>query len=415
MKNENISSKIGRVILDAYNNTPYFNNVINDIVDENEEISADVFSRLPIFNKQTIRELGWLNFISGEYLDDEYRLLRTKNMRVERTSGTTGEPMQILWNQNDYFSSIMNHWTYRSDNFGITPSSKYCTSMKNIPGNKSYFIDGNKMVFSIKDFTYESIAEIINGMNDFEPEWLYIQNSILFVLVYAARKLGLTFPTSIKYIEYMGEPICGYFRNEIAKMIPVRTSNMYGCVETNGISNECVCGHNHLLPDNVFVEIVDENGNVKSNGEKGFVCVTGLHNTAMPILRYRLNDVAIITNGEDCPCGNSNPIIEIMAARMPEFLILDDQSVYDKASLYSPIGIGFGLFDIEEGDIAFTLKMNTLDYYEIQVYQNSDAIPNIENVLKEIFDAYGLPNIKFVVKESPECNLMNRVGVLRLR
>lgn len=415
MKFENVSSKIGRVLLDAYNNTPYFNNIINDIVDENEEISVDVFPRLPIFNKQTIRELGWLNFVSGEYLDDDYRLIRSKNMRVERTSGTTGEPMQILWNQNDYFSSILNHWKYRSDNFEITPASRYCTSVKNIPGDSPYYIDGNKMLFSIKDFSYESITEIIKGMNEFKPEWLYIQNSILFVLVYVARKLGLAFPDSIKYIEYMGEPICGYFRNEIAKEIPAKTSNMYGCVETNGISLECVCGHNHLLPNNVYVEIVDEVGNLKEYGDKGFVCVTGLHNTAMPILRYRLNDVAVVMDGNDCPCGNPNPIIEIMAARMPEFLILDDQAVYDKASLYSPIGVGIGLFEIEESDIAFTLKMNTLDHYEIQVYQNVDAVPDIEAIFKEIFDAYGLPNIKFMVTHTEECNLMNRVGVLRLR
>lgn len=190
---------------------------------------------------------------------------------------------------------------------------------------------------------------------------------------------------------------------------------MYGCVETNGISLECSCGHNHLLTDNVYVEIVDEEGNAKDDGEKGYVCVTGLHNTAMPILRYRLNDVAIIKSGDNCDCGNREPMIEIMAARMPEFLILDDKDVYSKASLYSPIGIGFGLFEIEDNDIAFTLKMNALDHYEIQVYQNADSIPDIEKVFKEIFDAYGLPNIKFTVKHTEECDLMNRVGVLRLR
>ena len=55
------------------------------------------------------------------------------------------------------------------------------------------------------------------------------------------------------------------------------------------------------------------------------------------------------------------------------------------------------------------------DLFGIQVYQNADLGPNIEKIFKEIFDAYGLPNIKFVVKQTEECNLMNRVGVLRLR
>lgn len=270
-------------------------------------------------------------------------------------------------------------------------------------------------MFDIRNLTYKNIAEIIEAINNFKPDWLYLQNSILYVLVYVADKLGLSFPNSIKYIEYMGEPLCPYYREKIEKKISVPSSSMYGCVETNGMAFECEYSHDHLVPENTYVEIVDKDGNVKKDGEIGYVCTTGLHNTAMPILRYRLNDLAIIDRGTDCPCGNKNPIIQIKAARMPEFLLLDDPAVYDKAQIYSPTNAGMNLFEVRPNDITFNLKMNTLDNYEILVYQNGHTETDVDEILREAFTAYDLPNIKFSVKVTEEYDASKRAGILRLR
>lgn len=405
--------RILRLLNDAYNNTPYFNNVINGMIDDDSDLTLDLFSRMPIFNKQTIKETGWPNFVSGRYLDENYRPVAEREVRLEHTSGTTGDPMQILWNRDDYFSSIMNHWKYR-EQFGITPCSKYCSSSKRIPGGGLYYIKGNNLIFSIRELTFETIPKIIEAINNFKPEWIFLQNSILYVLVYAAKKLGLHFPDSIKYIEFMGEPICGYYRKIIENMISAPTSNMYGCVETNCISYECKYGHNHLVTDNVYAEIVDLDGSVKNDGEDGYVCVTGLHNTGMPIIRYRLNDLAKINRDIHCPCGNPNPTIQIKAARMPEFLILNDINVYDKAHIYCPINAGMDIFEVRQSDIYFNLKMNTLDHYEILVYQNGRTGFNVEKILHDAFAAYGLPNIKFTVMMTEEFDASQPAGIIRL-
>ena len=73
--NEATEKRILRVLNSAYENTPYFNNLINELICDDEDITINLFSRLPIFNKQTIREVGWPNFVSGEYLDGDYRPL----------------------------------------------------------------------------------------------------------------------------------------------------------------------------------------------------------------------------------------------------------------------------------------------------------------------------------------------------
>lgn len=408
--------RIKRVLESAYNEVPYFNNIINEIIQSTDEITPELLQRLPIFNKKTILDIGWENFVSGNYLDDECRPCIKGLARIEKTSGTSGNPMGILWKNSDFFASNMNHWKYRSINYGITPNSRMCTSSKNIPGDDVFYIDprSGKMTFSIKLLNEETITRIIEKINEYKPEWLYIQNSILYVLVYFAEKYGLSFPSSIKYIEYIGEPLCEYYRKRIYESIPCPSSNMYGCVETNGISYECSEGHNHLLTDNVFVEIVNENGDPIPDGEIGYVCVTGLCNTAMPMLRYRLNDIAQITKNIECGCDNKNPIIDIKAGRMTEYLLLDDDFVFPDAKLFCPINSGLQGFEPQKNDIVFNLKMNALDDYEIQVYQNSCKNINVVDVLTRLFSAYKLPYIRFAVRYVDSFDASKPAGMLTI-
>lgn len=405
-------TNIERVLKSAYETTPYFNNLINEISEDEDELNADFFSKLPVFDKGTIRRTGWLNFISGDYLDSDYRLKKGPRARIETTSGTTGTPMKILWNNNDYFSSIMNHWKFR-EKFGITPSSRYCTSLKHIPNGQAYQIEGNKLTFTSMLYSSETASNILGAINDFKPEWLFIQNSVLFTLLYWGEKIGMRFPESVKYIEYMGEPLSGYYRKYIEKRIYTPSSNMYGCTETNGISYECTYHNNHLLTDNVFVEIVDENGRELKEGEDGFVCVTGLHNTAMPILRYRLNDIAHIDKTYICPCGNRNPVITIKAARMPEFLMLDDPELCNGWAMYAPANKEIGLIEEQKGDIAFNFKMDSLDHYDLYVYKNPNRVENVERIIEDMLIVYGFPYIKFTVHQSDEYDSSKMSGILR--
>lgn len=409
------NKRLLRILTHAYETVPFYNNVINSVIEE-EDITDETFKKIPYFTKQSIRELGWANFVDNSYLSHNNKLNpKLRNARLERTSGTSGAPMDILWKNDDYFSSSMNHWKFRNKNYGITPKSKMCTSAKTIPGGGLFFINraGNKLLFSIRNLNFETVPQIIKKINEFQPDWLYLQNSVLYTLVWFCRKLKLSFPKSIKYIEYMGEPICEYYRSEIEKEFQVRTCNMYGCTETNGISYECAEGHNHIISDNVIVEIIDDDGRILNDGNTGFVCVTGLHNTAMPIIKYRLDDIASINSFFKCPCGNTNPTIEIKAARMTEYLILDDHSIYEKAELYCPINSGVNVFATCENDIFFNLNINSLDNYEIWIYGGENCDQQIERMFQQMFEVYGLPNIKFKLRYTKEIDKSKPAGILR--
>lgn len=428
--NENASKKIKRVMNTAYEEVPYFNNLINDILSDSmeetdssvgsqEEISLtekEIFERLPIFDKKKIIEVGWANFVCGRYLDDNLRPI-LQYARMEKTSGTSGPAMSILWNHTDYFSSTKYHWGYRYQNHGINTKSRMCTASKRIPGDDICYVDpsGNKMTISTCKLNHETVPRIFSFLHDYQPEWLYMQNSVLYTLLYYAKQLNLRFPESIRYIEYIGEPVCPYYREIIGRTIPVPSSNMYGCVETNGIAYDCGEGHFHILPENVWVEIVDREGNRLPDGEVGYVCVTGLHNTAMPMLRYRLNDRARLITNHQCACGNPHPIIELHASRLPEYLLLDDPTIYADAALYYPINSGLELPPVEPDDLLFNMRMTELDHYEVFVYRNPIGEHHTDELLRSLFKAYGLPDIRFTVQEVEEQLPRRPAGLLRRR
>jgi phenylacetate-CoA ligase len=67
------------------------------------------------------------------------------------------------------------------------------------------------------------------------------------------------------------------------------------------MANSCPhCGRYHVEAETVLLEVIGEDGIAVGPGEEGDVLVTPLHNYAMPLIRYDLDDRAIVGAGEDC-------------------------------------------------------------------------------------------------------------------
>jgi phenylacetate-CoA ligase len=69
----------------------------------------------------------------------------------------------------------------------------------------------------------------------------------------------------------------------------------------------------------VLVEIIPDDPGRPKRGE---VIVTDLNNRLMPLLRYRLGDLAVLREGK-CPCGRGLPLLEGFAGRsQDQYLIV---------------------------------------------------------------------------------------------
>lgn len=406
-----INNKIKKIILSASENVPYYNNLfIENGIDPSKIDTYDDFSKIPLTSKDDIRRLGLANFLNYHYVDEKGFLIETSDMSIKQTSGTTGEPMTVPWHSQEYHASLMNHWKLRYERAGILPTDKMCFIWYTDDRLTPYCLSGNKFGVNRARLHYYSGEKYLRAVIDFKPKWLYLSPSILAFLVMIAKNKNIPLNNiGIEYIELATEPVIPYYRKIIEDYFNKKVYDMYGCQETNGIAFECSEGNLHIINNNVFVEIIDNDGNILPHGKEGNVCVTGLFNTLFPVIRYKLRDTAIL-NTSNCQCGNKYECITLSSFRLPEILMLNDKNITDKGLILYPLK-RFNLENCENGFL-FNLQMNESKNYKISfINLNKNDFFYASKLFREIFKAYGLGvDLKFAQTDVPDDTY--RVGFL---
>lgn len=111
-----------------------------------------------------------------------------------------------------------------------------------------------------------------------------------------------------------------------------RVTNRYGCEEVSLIACECERHEGlHVNADSIYVEVVRD-GRPVAAVEPGSIVVTDLTNRAMPILRYKIGDVAV-AGDRKCPCGRGLPLIERVEGREADYVVTPSGALISGISL----------------------------------------------------------------------------------
>jgi phenylacetate-CoA ligase len=102
--------------------------------------------------------------------------------------------------------------------------------------------------------------------------------------------------------------------------------NEYGCGEVGPVAYSCPEGSLHVMADNLVVEVLTESGRPAEPGESGELVLTDLNNRAMPLVRYRVGDLAVA--GAPCSCGRAFPTLQRVWGRAYDVLIAPDGRRY---------------------------------------------------------------------------------------
>jgi phenylacetate-CoA ligase len=95
----------------------------------------------------------------------------------------------------------------------------------------------------------------------------------------------------------------------------------YGAWEAGAIAHQCPEERLfHVASENVLVEIVRPDGRPVAPGERGHILVTPLRNRAMPLLRYRIGDLAEAPLESGCACGRPLPLLGKLLGRSNDLL-----------------------------------------------------------------------------------------------
>ena len=117
------------------------------------------------------------------------------------------------------------------------------------------------------------------------------------------------------------DTVTPFLRRQIESTFQAPFLDTYLCMESGLIAWECpVSGRYHVEHDHLIVEVLKD-GRPARPGERGEVVITSLVRRAMPFIRYRLDDFALVAGG-DCPCGRRSALLEGVLGKRQDYFWL---------------------------------------------------------------------------------------------
>jgi phenylacetate-CoA ligase len=260
----------------------------------------DDFFRRPLIGKRELRENFPNNFLRpGQDLD---ALLASKSVELEHTSGSSEERTAVLfgrgwWNEQESRVLRLNHFVAQVlDAYpnarraslvppvcnGFVCFSNFMSKAERTVGT-TLFANQSRIPFLLTEAEFERMAgEIL----EWSPQFLDLDpvHGAWFAL-HCERK-GITFP-SVKFILCSYEFVSVVHRKILQRVFRVPVLNLYGSTETGHLLMENERGEMMPSLENVFYEIVEPDAR-----GVGSLVVTTLTNDVMPLVRYRIGDLA---------------------------------------------------------------------------------------------------------------------------
>jgi phenylacetate-CoA ligase len=270
---------------------------------ENHPVEADVFTsfrRLPLLVKPGIRDGFPRNFLTaGETLET---LLEKRLVELEHTSGTSAERLPVIFGQgwwnaqeeralrlNPFVAGVLDeHPNARRATLvppacnGLTCPTVWMSREQRTVGS-TLFLNLARIPFLLDG---RELARMAGEIVEWSPQFLDLDPVHGARLALYCEQHGLRFP-SLRFALCSYEFVSAVHRRIIGRAFGVPVFNLYGSTETGHLLMENERGEMKPGYDTAFLEIVGADP-----GGVGDLVVTTLTNDYMPLLRYRIGDLA---------------------------------------------------------------------------------------------------------------------------
>ncbi len=395
--------RLQATIVRVYKNVNFYHKLFetNKINPENIDSIDDFQKIVPFTTKEDLRE---------NYPYDMFALPLREVVRIHSTLGTTGKPNVVGFTKND-----LNHWS---------KVSARMLSLAGITRDDVIQISFDFGMFS-SGFGITQGAELIGAsvipvsIDDLEKQVMIMKNYKSTVLIgtpsYALQLIEAIKATninpnslSLKVGLFGNEPWSENVRQKIEKNLFIKSYDIYGLSEIMGLGVAAECDHReglHIWEDHFLVEVINPDTLEPVNdGEEGELILTSLRKEAIPLIRYRTEDIVSI-NREKCQCGRTHVRMSRVKGRTDDLIIVQGRRVY-------PSQIEHILHEIEHVHPHFQIVLDRIDgksVMEINVVMLEDFfVDGFRDLLKmqkkiaeNINKAFGLTvQVKFVEPKS---------------
>ncbi|MBZ5496012.1 MAG: hypothetical protein LAP85_06375 [Acidobacteriia bacterium] len=360
------NERLKLLISHAYRTVPYYNEQMKRL----RLLPADIRSledlpKLPVLNRDQTRA-------------NLHRLTSTAYpkilLRHGHTSGTTGSPLDIYY---DIRTCVVHHaadWRFKSW-AGLHYGQPYASLQGRMivpirqerPPFWRYNYINHQLFLSAFHLQQDNIACYFDEMSRRNIQFIEGYPSTTYILALYLLKMGSRFP--LKAVFTSSETLYGYQREAIEEVFACSVYDSYGMAERVTFATECPshCGH-HLNSDYGITEFLDTNDEPVSPGQLGRIVATGLHNFAMPLIRFEMKDASSL-KGHGCECGRSFPLMQDVTTKNESIVTLPDGRLISPSVLTHPFKPMHNITEsqiIQESLGELTIKIVKRDGYTVE-------------------------------------------------
>ena len=324
------------VVKHAYDTVPFYRRRFDDCRLKPADIRGrQDLAKIPLLTRDDIR---------ANFDDLRSRTVSTRSMRTGHTSGTTGTPLTVGYDQDTVwmtYAAFDRHYRWAGCRIG-RDGDRIAVARGNVivplTQKKPPFWRENRrhhqLLLSSFHLSKANLPAYFEALAAYQPSVLDGYPSTLYVLAKFLKGRGETFP--LRAAVTSSETLYEFQREQIEESFQCRVFDYYALAERVVFSGECDLhqGH-HLAMEYGLAEVVDPDGQPVARGSSGKLVGTTLHNSAMPLLRYATNDMTSL-GLQTCACGRGLDVMDDVTTKAEDMLTLADGRLISPSVLTHP-------------------------------------------------------------------------------
>lgn len=316
--------RLNDFIQHAYTNVPYYHDLFRKIGIQPKDVRVPTdLKKVPILEKSTFRKEPE-RFLAQNF--------RRRLLIPVHTSGTTGTPMTVYLTRNNVQERMallhrMLAWAgvqrrERSARFSgrtLYPRAEHSRIFWR------YNWTNRQVFFSTYHMKDEYLGYYVQKLVDFRPVSIDGYPSALYILACWITRHNAQGEIQPKAILTTAETLYDYEREVIEKAFHAKLYNQYASSEGAPFITECPQGGFHMNPESGIFELLKPGTEEEAEpGEEAALIVTSFATEAMPLIRYRIGDIVIKSETQECPCGRQMPMVDKIIGRMDDILYTEE-------------------------------------------------------------------------------------------
>lgn len=298
-------AKLQRLALHAHNHVPLYRQRMRSVgIDPLNIHSVDDLRSLPLLGKEDVRENLYFDLFAVDH--DEKDLLKIT------TSGSTGEPFTTYADRYQLemrMATTLRALEWTGWRFGDRQARLWHQTLgmskSQVLRERLDALFMRRLFVPAFEISPKNIEAFVQRIRNHDPVLVdgYAE-SLNFLATYV--KSGHSAGFSPRAMMSSAQALPQSTRTAIEEGFGTRVFDKYGSREFSGIAYQCASSNDyHVMDESYIVEILVD-GRPAQPGETGEVVITDLNNFAVPLIRYRIGDLAQeVDNTGPCACGRS--------------------------------------------------------------------------------------------------------------